>query len=461
MALDARGKITDRVERRFGDDQIGVITLIRLMWKWKIVILVGILICSLAALFISILMPHVYEVDILVENVQVGKDKTGKAIYLGNLKETKNLIASGVFSQDISRDLKQKYGEAFQGKISFQVSLENNNQFARVGYETANVELGKKILLGLSERLKEKSLERIEYWKKEINGKIQKKRDEIINIESKIVMEKTRKEELLAQIIADKAFKADELRNLRKERDKLISERISYLNAERSKQKEALENLDKLSNALHTIIKSIEIQIDFLVKTRNDLFSKGHASKDLDVTVQLLSSLIDGYSQLTKFNIRFIELDNERLQAKFKISEMDARIQELKSGDGEEFTQLNSKIEKVALESEKLELPPGGESGKKYISPKVTANSDPILKDVLQKFEDKKSVLMTEIASLGENKKKVQNMVVIQPPISGVSSLRPDTKRNVVIGAVVGMFLSLFLSVFLEYVYKKDGSRRM
>ena len=50
--------------------------------------------------------------------------------------------------------------------------------------------------------------------------------------------------------------------------------------------------------------------------------------------------------------------------------------------------------------------------------------------------------------------------MLLQPPTSGVSPLTPDTRRNVIIGAVVGLFLSLFLTVFLEYVYKKDGSRR-
>ncbi len=87
--LDTQGKPMDQTERQAGDDQIGVITLMRLMWKWKMIILGGILVGALVAFTISVLMPHVYEVDMLVENVQAGMDKAGDKAYLGNLQNFK------------------------------------------------------------------------------------------------------------------------------------------------------------------------------------------------------------------------------------------------------------------------------------------------------------------------------------------------------------------------------------
>ena len=60
--MDSKGKASD---------QIGVITLMRLIWKWKIVVFTGVVVCAFAALVISMLMPHVYEVDMLVEQEEI------------------------------------------------------------------------------------------------------------------------------------------------------------------------------------------------------------------------------------------------------------------------------------------------------------------------------------------------------------------------------------------------------
>ncbi|MBC8176160.1 MAG: hypothetical protein H8E19_02045 [Deltaproteobacteria bacterium] len=159
----------DDLNRQAGDDQIGVITLMRLMWKWKIVILAGILVCALVAFVISISIPHVYEMDMLVENVQIGTNKVGEKVYLGDLQNIGKQISAGAFSQDILGNLREQYKEALPKRIPFRVSLENNNQFAKIAYEAVDVEMGKEILSQLFKRMHETALVRVAHWKKEID----------------------------------------------------------------------------------------------------------------------------------------------------------------------------------------------------------------------------------------------------------------------------------------------------
>jgi len=60
-------------------------------------------------------------------------------------------------------------------------------------------------------------------------------------------------------------------------------------------------------------------------------------------------------------------------------------------------------------------------------------------------------VAMAKIKVMEDQKKKVKGLKILQPPTSSASPLSPDTKRNVVIGAIVGLFLALIVSVGLEF----------
>jgi LPS O-antigen subunit length determinant protein (WzzB/FepE family) len=479
MDLDTQGRTRDQIERQAGDAQIGVITLMRLMWKWKIVILAGTLGCALAALLISNLIPHVYEVDMLVENVQIGTDKAGERVYLGDLQNISNRIGARAFNQDILDNLSEQYKEGVPRRLSFKVSLENKNQFAKIVYETVDVEMGEKILSQLFKRLQETNLVRVEHWKKEIDSKIEEKRAKISGINAQIdkgkeqivLAQKTKhsmKQEMLAEAKADKRAKEDMIKRLQKEINNVavkrkidISEKMSDMKAEKSKNEDTIKKLDKRNSEIKSSIKLFESEIYFLIKTRKELLSISirNETRDMGVVGELSSVIMDGYDQLNKLREEVLDNDDLMLQARLRIQELDSGIEKLRNGS--EVTPIDVKVIKDRIRQAKLDIE-ALESRVKKSSDELAMSSSTekpnnYLGYTIAKARDHVDLIMEEIGTLEANKKKVKNIVLLQPPTSGVSPLRPDTKRNVVIGAVVGLFLSLFLSVFLEYVYKKEA----
>ena len=425
MDLDSRGKASD---------QIGVITLMRLIWKWKIVVFTGVVVCALVALVISMLVPHVYEMDMLVENVQIGTDKVGEKVYLGNLQKTGSLVGSRAFNQDILGSLRKQYRDVLPKRVSFKVSLENNNQFARIVYESVNVEMGEKILSQLFKRLQENYLVRIEHWKKEIDKKIEK-----IALEAE--PKRLEKEEMLARINADKRAEEDKIKALQEEIKDIAVKRkidISEKMAEKKRGAATIRDLGKRTAEIRSIILAIESEISFLIETRKKLFSTKNEIRDIGAVGGLFSSIMDGYVQLYKLRQEVFDKDDLELVERLRIRELDYEIEKLRNESNitpKESTALYKKIEQTVLDIKDLE------SRAKELSDGV-------------------GLVTEDIDTLESDKKKVKNIVLLQPPTSGVSPLTPDTRRNVIIGAVVGLFLSLFLSVFLEHVYKKDGNWR-
>ena len=424
----------DDLNRQVGDDQIGIITLMRFMWKWKIVILAGILVCALAALLISLLIPHVYDVDMLVENVQIGTDEAGERVYLGDLKDIKALIDAGAFNQDILDSLREQYKDELPRRISFKVSLTSKNQFARIVYEAVDVEMGDKILSQLFKRLQETNLVRVEHRKKEIDRKIDEKRAELSSIEAK--KDKKKEEIVLAQ----------------KTKHSMKQKMLAQVKAGKRAKEGKIKNLDKRNSEIKSSIKLIESEINFLIKTRKEFLSIRSKIKNIDVMGELSSTIMDGYDKLTKLRQKVLNNDDLMLKARLRIQELDVGIEKLTNGSEvtlKEAKVLNDRIREIRLDIEALK------SRMKYSSdelamPSSTDKPSSFLEADIAKARDHVALITLEA-----NKKKVKNIVLLQPPTSGISPLTPDTKKNVIIGAVVGLFLSLFLAVFLEYVYKK------
>ena len=468
MDLDTQGKTRDQEVRQAGDDQIGIITLMRLMWKWKIVIFSGVVVCALAAFVISILMPHVYEMDMLVENVQIGTDQAGERVCLGDLKDLKGLIDAGAFNQDILDSLREQYKDALPRRISFKVSLESKNQFAKIAYEAVDVEMGEKILSQLFKGLQETNLVRVEHWKRELDSKIEEKRAVILLIKARIdnqkeeivlteKIEHAEKQEMLAIAKADKRAKEDLIKRLQKEINNLISEKMSDMKAEKKKTEDTIKNLDKRNAEFKSNIKVIESEIDLLIKTRKELLSIRNEIKNIGVMGELSSVIMDGYDQLTKLRQKVLNNDNLVFQSRERIQELDAGIEKLTNGSEvtlKEAKVLNDRIREARFDMEALKSRMKDSSDELAMS-SSTEKPNNFLEDTTEKAKNQVALIEEEIVLLEVNKKKVKNIVLLQAPTSGVSPLTPNTRRNVVIGAVVGLLLSLFLAVFLEYVYKK------
>ena len=73
-------------------DEIELIDLLKVIWKWKYLIIGGTVVCALAAVIISISMQPIYQVSMVLKSgvYKVGDD--GNPVYLDSAEEFKTLI---------------------------------------------------------------------------------------------------------------------------------------------------------------------------------------------------------------------------------------------------------------------------------------------------------------------------------------------------------------------------------
>ena len=141
------------------EDEIELIDYLRVLWKWKWLIIGGTLLCILAVALYVYTRPVVkmYKVSALIEI-----DPRAK---LDPLDKLKSMIEYGIFNQRILNDLSNLEGEgvSIPESISFEVAIPKGLNLLDIAYETANVDLGKAVLNSLIKQLEQEYLQQARY----------------------------------------------------------------------------------------------------------------------------------------------------------------------------------------------------------------------------------------------------------------------------------------------------------
>ena len=99
---------------------------------------------------------------------------------------------------------------------------------------------------------------------------------------------------------------------------------------------------------------------------------------------------------------------------------------------------------------------------KSFKKTKNNIKIDPALQQNL--YNIRKEIVKTtkDIETLEKEKPNIQNIQIIQPPVTTELPKSNKIMRNLVLSAVAGLFLMLFLSFFLEYLknYKRRTDKR-
>ncbi len=83
----------------YPEDEINLIDYLRVLWKWKWFVIMGALLCAVAAAVISFWMPKVYEITMSIEpgTINVGND--GRFIYLDTVNNICRKIDEGIYDK--------------------------------------------------------------------------------------------------------------------------------------------------------------------------------------------------------------------------------------------------------------------------------------------------------------------------------------------------------------------------
>ena len=166
-------------------DEIELIEILKVIWRWKYLILVGTAAFALVAGVISFNRPNVYRISMVIKPGVVRIDRFGRRIYLDSTANMKALLEAGTLSNEIGTYLKALKVKNRPGSVQFRIATPKQSNLLKISYETQHVDTGVLILNHIPDLLKKEYAEAINHFEKEYEDKIQSKKEELADIENK------------------------------------------------------------------------------------------------------------------------------------------------------------------------------------------------------------------------------------------------------------------------------------
>ncbi len=397
-------------------DEIELIDYLRVIWKWKYLILFGTLVCGLIATIISLKMDKVYSINMVLRPGILSIGGEGKNVYIDSPQNIKALIESGTFDssilnflKDINKDIKT---DKVPKKIDFKIDILKNSDTIKIQYDTSDIKQGMDIQNYLSKLLLEMYSKSVLYFKNEFNMKVKLKNQNI----SKLTNQVSKKKNNISSIIGDSKSKLNQKDN-----------KIAILISEKKARKNQVINLKQRISDVEIEISRIAKNTDLLIEERNKFLS---STRNED---NIISAVI--YSNTIQQNIGYLNsLRSTINNANYQIYQEELGIEKIENGIKD-------------LENEKENLT------------KQTQYSVEKIRSEIKDLKSEKKYMLEEIKDVQFKKDSIQNIQILQPPTNSPYPIKPKKKLNVILALGTGLFLMLFLSFFLEYLSKHKSTQ--
>jgi uncharacterized protein involved in exopolysaccharide biosynthesis len=219
------------------EDEIELMDYLKVLWKWKYLILLGTVACAVIAGIISLNMTKIYEVKMVVTPGILKIDKDGKRLYIDSLQNIQTMIESGSFSDQILAGMEKPAEGDLPEDLGFKVATPKGLNALRVSYETADRKQGLQVLSDLSNLLKDKFKSVVTYYQQEYQMQQDQQSNELGKLDSNIsnvkAAIKSKELEIKGQIQRATEVEA-EIGRIGKNTELLISERNKFLSNKRT-----------------------------------------------------------------------------------------------------------------------------------------------------------------------------------------------------------------------------------
>jgi len=171
-----------RKQTDYPEDEIELIDLLRVIWKWKYLIIGGTLVCAIAAMVISLVSLKIYRIETVIRPGILSIGEKGEKIYIDTPENIKTLIETGIFNKEILNSFDKPSMGNIPKMLKFKITLPKKSSTIKVGYETPLIEQGIEILDYLGKLLTAEYRSLVTYYQVEIDRDINIKKAEIQNI---------------------------------------------------------------------------------------------------------------------------------------------------------------------------------------------------------------------------------------------------------------------------------------
>jgi uncharacterized protein involved in exopolysaccharide biosynthesis len=281
------------------EDEIELTDILRVIWKWKYLIITGTIICGLIAALISLNMRKIYRIEMILRPGILSVGEQGKKVYIDSPQNIKALIDSGTFNNDFVNYLNEIKMENIPKNISFKVTIPANSVMIKVVYETGDVKQGMVIQNYLSKLLLANYVNTVAYYRNESDMKLKSLKSELKYIKATILSQKRNVKNLekrIDELNAEGKSIKNNTTNLLRERNKLLSEN--------SKEKNILSKLvysntiqqnlqlsKNYQNDINNYKQQKEDELQKIIKSENDMANKFNEIKDVQFKKEIIQNI--------------------------------------------------------------------------------------------------------------------------------------------------------------------------
>jgi capsular polysaccharide biosynthesis protein len=401
---------TETQKGEYFEDEIELIDILRVIWKWKYLIIAGTIFCGVIAAIISLNMAKIYSIDVVLRPGILDIGDSEENVYIDTPQNIKALIDSEMFNNDILNYLNEIKMENIPKKLEFKVRIPKDSDTIKVEHETDNIKRGMFIQDRLIKLMLDTYSSKVKYFENEFDMKIKEKNNDI----SKIINDISKTKSDIASI-----------KTTTKNKLKQNDNKISVLMKKKEAQNNQINNLKKRIVDIEKEIGRISKNADSLIEERNKFLSSAKNENNI------LSTLI--YSNTIQQNISYMNSLRSTIN--------DSNHQIYQEEVGVESTE--NAIKDLKNEKESLV--------------KQTQYSVEIIETGIKDLENNKKYGLAEIKNLQFKRDSIQNVQATHPPQNKPNPIKPKKMLIVLLSLVAGLFLMLFLSFLLEYLSKYKG----
>ena len=241
------------------EDEVELIDILRILWKWKFFILVGTFVCAVASVFYSLSLPRVYKAEMTVQPGFLKVDDNGERVYVNSLKSISGRVSAGIYDLAIISSVVNKSPGGPELKdLHFGLSIPAESNVLKVSYETIDLKEGSAVLNHLFQSIAKEESELLKGVVSGYNHKITINKSEIL------------KSENLIRSYNENVKTIDKrISEIRKDIEKMNKNSI-FLSYERKKLLEQKTD-DKESLSVLLYSNTIQQSIQFVNRVKKDL----------------------------------------------------------------------------------------------------------------------------------------------------------------------------------------------
>ena len=397
----------ERHEIEYYEDEIKLIDLLKVIWKWKYLIIAGAFICAIGAAVISLNMTKIYGITTVLQPGMLKVTADGKTVYIDSSQNIKALIETGGLNGQVLKYIQFPDQKDVPTYIEFKVTIPKKTKALEVLYETPYPDIGMQMMKNLNKGLLERYSRTIKLYQEDYENKIRQHTTQVFALNDKVA----KAQHAILGAEAETVASIKQLNNKK-----------STLEAQIETKKNQIKNLGKRISEIEIEIDRISQNTDLLISERNKFLESKQTENNI------LSAVI--YSNTIQQNIGYLN----NLRSKM------SNTQNLIYEEQLAVERLTNDIMDLAVRVEN-------------ISEQTKLKNEDLASEILAIGGERDNVLV-DIQSLKFKKSQIQNIQIIKSPKVSRFPIKPKTRLNVMLAGVVGLFLTVFLAFFVEYISK-------